>query len=62
MGLIKWLLGGFIGISLIMIGGLIYHAVAFEGGLPSWVLAAVWLVAAFLIVGVVLKSVAGQGH
>ncbi len=58
MSIIKWLLGGFVVVSVVMVGALVYHALALGGGTMSWVLAVVWFVATVLIVGVVLRAVA----
>lgn len=58
MQLIKWGLGVFALVSLVMIAVLVYHAVARDGGTGSWILAVVWFVGAVCIIGAALRSVA----
>ena len=60
MNAVKRILGIFLATSLIMIGWLIYDAVAGGGGAGSWILAVVWFVGMILIVGAGLRSIANR--
>ena len=55
---LKWGLGIFAVVSLAMVAGLVYHAVARDGGSGSWILAGVWFVGAVCVIGAALRSVA----
>ena len=58
MGAFKWMLVGFVAISLVAIGALVYDAVARSGGTSSLIIAGVWLAGLVAILISVLRSVA----
>ena len=58
--MLKILGGGFLLISVAMIGFLIYHATARGGGVTSWILAVIWLVATVLIIGAAYRGLLGR--
>ncbi len=58
--MLKVIVGGFLAVSLSVIGGLIYDAIARGGGLTSWILTVVWTVATVLIIGALLRGAVRQ--
>lgn len=58
--MLKAIVGGFLVVSLSVVGLLIYHAIARGGGLTSWILAVVWSVATVLIIGAIYRGVVRQ--
>lgn len=57
---VKLIIGGFLVISLGIIGFLIYDAIAGAGGLTSWILAVCWSVATVLIIGAIFRGLIRQ--
>ena len=53
---LKSLLFGFVAVDLLMILGLVYFAVAHDGGLPAWIMVAIWAVALVLVPAVALRG------
>lgn len=54
--MLKALLVGFVVVDLLMILALVYYAVAQNGGLPAWILVAIWAIALFLVPGFALRG------
>ncbi len=57
---LKGFVGSFLVIALGMIAFLIYYAIAFKGGLMSWIVVAIWSFATVLILGVIYRDVIRQ--
>ena len=60
MGAFKWMLIGFVAISLVAIGALVYDAVARSGETGSLIIAGVWLAGLVAILASVRRSVANR--
>lgn len=58
--MLKFIVLGFLVVSLSVIGFLIYDAIVRGGGLTSWILAVVWSVATVLIIGAICRDVVRQ--